>query len=807
MKRSNPIKDENYENALPPSAKKPWKESMKEENAFSFPFKPYSTQLRLMNDMNEILKNRGIGIFESPTGTGKSLTSLCAVLTFVENENRKLKEFVEENRKKAKQLREGNGDEDFEKALENFKEAEKFHELADTEEEKLLRTEKRIEEARKRLQAYKFQEEIEIEDCGLPRASEPLPELTKVVFSTRTHSQIEQLTFELKRTRFQPRVVSLGSRALLCINSEVKNLPNSAAADKCKDLRDSGKCPFYKRTKVTLLSDHILDGVTRDLKDVIRESKNLHSCGYYASREALPFCELIFVPYATLFDSEMRKSAGLSIDDKTIVVIDEAHNLFATLTEMSSAIIDLNLISLGLEILEKFLDAKVERTKGVDFKNLKLFENALKQIETLISGPHFLRQDEKKFPVYKFMNELFKNDGLRFIQAIENAKKANLLPRIYSYYRSPAYFKVSTEENETKSKKGLKSFLSRKTNEEKVVEFEAEKVPESQGSFPLFSIADFLISLGSAGENFQVIVDVISTPRKIQLLCLNGGEKFASIVSNARSTVLIGGTMRPTDLITSLLTKDCGIERTRIIDNSYDHIIDATNLRIVSIEKDSIGPLTFTHTTLKDKTIFTRLLDSLHPFIKSVSNGLAIFFPSKAFLSTFLNHIKQLKNQQFNDLVSRNLFIEGETLDVWEKYSKKAKTSKATLFAVIGGKFSEGVNFSDELARAVIIVGLPYPNMLTPEFRAKTEYLRNHFSSNSEISTNLAMNICMTQVNQTIGRVVRHKLDYGIVVLLDSRYSEKFSLISKWAQPSLLRCSTSQDAFSMLKEFRGILDS
>ena len=45
---------------------------------------------------------------------------------------------------------------------------------------------------------------------------------------------------ELKRTRFQPRVVSLGSRALLCINSDVKNLPNSAAADKCKDLRDVG---------------------------------------------------------------------------------------------------------------------------------------------------------------------------------------------------------------------------------------------------------------------------------------------------------------------------------------------------------------------------------------------------------------------------------------------------------------------------------------------------------------------------------------------------------------------------------------
>uniref|UniRef100_A0A914XYA8 ATP-dependent helicase C-terminal domain-containing protein n=1 Tax=Panagrolaimus superbus TaxID=310955 RepID=A0A914XYA8_9BILA len=355
---------------------------------------------------------------------------------------------------------------------------------------------------------------------------------------------------------------------------------------------------------------------------------------------------------------------------------------------MSSSVIDLKEISLGLLILEKFLDAKSERTKGIDFKNLKLFENALKQAETLLSGPHFLRKDEKNFAVYKFMNELFKSDGLRFIQAIELCKKANLLPRIYSFYRSPTYHKIPEEENEIKPKKGLQSFLARKNDEKNIVEVKME--PESQGPFPLFTIADFFISLGSAGENFQVIVDVNSNPRKFQLLCLNGGEKFASIVSKAKSTILIGGTMRPTNLITSLLTKDCGIDKNRIIDNSYDHIIDATNLRIVSIEEDSIGPLTFTHTSLKDKTIFNRLLDSLHPFIKSISNGLAVFFPSKAFLSTFLAHIKQLKNQQYNDLISRNLFIEGETLDVWEKYSKKAKNEKATLFAVIGGKFSEG---------------------------------------------------------------------------------------------------------------------
>ena len=40
--------------------------------------------------------------------------------------------------------------------------------------------------------------------------------------------------------------------------------------------------------------------------------------------------------------------------------------------------------------------------------------------------------------------------------------------------------------------------------------------------------------------------------------------------------------------------------------------------------------------------------------------------------------------------MSRNVFIEGEP-ESWEKYSAKARSQKATFFAVVGGKFSEGI--------------------------------------------------------------------------------------------------------------------
>lgn len=45
-----------------------------------FPFAPYGIQEDLMRNMYETLDSGLIGIFESPTGTGKSLSIICSAL-------------------------------------------------------------------------------------------------------------------------------------------------------------------------------------------------------------------------------------------------------------------------------------------------------------------------------------------------------------------------------------------------------------------------------------------------------------------------------------------------------------------------------------------------------------------------------------------------------------------------------------------------------------------------------------------------------------------------------------------------------
>ena len=231
------------------------------------------------------------------------------------------------------------------------------------------------------------------------------------------------------------------------------------------------------------------------------------------------------------------------------------------------------------------------------------------------------------------------------------------------------------------------------------------------------------------------------------------------------------------------------VEPNRLQTFSCGHIIPKENLVALSVAKGSGGvDLEFTYDKRNSLTMIDALGNSIIEFGASIPDGLVVFFPSYAYLDQ-VNRRWQTKSKAGSKSIWERLldikpiFRESKTTtgidDVFIQYTRAVSAGKGgLLLSVIGGKLSEGINFADALGRGVIVVGLPFPNIHSAQWKAKIEYVEKstieHGGSREEgkaLARDFYENACMRAVNQSIGRVVRHKADYACILLLDGRYN------------------------------------
>ena len=109
------------------------------------------------------------------------------------------------------------------------------------------------------------------------------------------------------------------------------------------------------------------------------------------------------------------------------------------------------------------------------------------------------------------------------------------------------------------------------------------------------------------------------------------------------------------------------------------------------------------------------------------------------------------------------------------------------LVGVCRGKVSEGIDFADAQARAVMCVGIPFPNFKDLQVQQKKEYndrKRRSGHSNLLSGSQWYEVEAFRALNQALGRCIRHKNDWGSIILCDARFSGTAYLrsLSKWAR-------------------------
>jgi DNA excision repair protein ERCC-2 len=147
-----------------------------------------------------------------------------------------------------------------------------------------------------------------------------------------------------------------------------------------------------------------------------------------------------------------------------------------------------------------------------------------------------------------------------------------------------------------------------------------------------------------------------------------------------------------------------------------------------------------------------------------VPGNLAVYFPSYEFMSAVMFQLR-------SSPLSKTVLMDSKELSKNEREAmvlEMRREGDRALFASIGGSFTEGVDFYDNLLSAVVVVGLP----LSPpseELDALTFRLSERFGV-AKAKLYAQTYPAIAKVLQASGRAIRSERDRAAIILLDERY-------------------------------------
>ncbi|XP_046400687.1 ATP-dependent DNA helicase DDX11 [Ischnura elegans] len=907
---------------------------------FPFPFDPYPIQVDFMRNLYLCLENQKIGIFESPTGTGKSQSLICGSFRWLSDHGKRRREELENEIQRisaeitatsdsghdwlttqAQSLFESRRKDELEKKLKKLEKQDlRITEMkkalkqirssavdqADLEFQQLFGADKHKELNGKSATPDSSEEinsetDFVLEDYGSDQDSDDTEkgeneddseEDTKIIFCSRTHSQLSQFVGEVRRSPYgeSTRLVSLASRQSLCINPHVNKLRSQALInERCLELqknkkgrptkksegcggscqeilkrsRTSAGCPFLRPAPLKCLTQEIIvgDGGIADVEDLVLKGKKIGACPYYAARAAVKDAQVVVVPYNTLLHRSTRNAIGLQLRGN-VVIVDEAHNLLDTVEHIHSAEVFGNQLTHGYSQLKQYHQKYCTRFSAKNLLNLKQLMFVIGKLIKILGGvpdgnpmdaPKGGPSATKLLSLLEFISSA-EIDSMNLYNLQEFIAKSKVVRKVQGFsevYKTKNDGKINNDVGKNTPAVGIKAFLKEISNqpqEEKNIEsgvaVKESPVDEKCGNNPLLPVIAFLEGLTNRAEDGRVAITRGRTVGKgsLKYLLLNPASHLSDVVTLPRSIVLAGGTMQPISefkeqlylackedekkiIHSSVANKDDGRRKSdciqsnssteeRILEFSCGHVVPAENvLPMVVLRGPSGRALDFSYQERSKPETINELGRVLLNMCNVIPAGIIIFFPSydyEKFAFETLEKSGTVAKLELKKKVFREPKKASDVEKVLENFSSSIKNVKngastltgAILLSVVGGKMSEGINFGNDLGRCVIMVGMPYPNALSPILQEKMGYLNTH-SSLSQAGQRYYESLCMKAVNQSIGRCIRHKGDYATMLLLDIRYArpQTQDALPGWLKNSLVVQQTFGGAILSVRKF------
>ncbi|CAH0392404.1 unnamed protein product [Bemisia tabaci] len=466
----------------------------------TFPFEPYQVQLDYMKKVIECLQLRTNAVLESPTGTGKTLSLLCSSLAWLNHYNTT------------------QAANDFTSNPRNVTEAMAVPVMNPTS-------------------AWNSK--------------------IKIIYASRTHSQLSQAMAELKRTHYADvRVTVLGSRDQLCIHPQVQKEEKTVTKNLlCRILVSGRECAFHNNVEMTKVDPSLQTVV--DIEDLVKSGKRLRSCPYYLTKELQKDSDIVFAPYNYLLDPKIRKTQDISLDN-AIIILDEGHNIEKVSEEVMSTKLSSTQIAYCIEEVTEVMKVKQEHgekemdglgnqeenSDDLSVSELCLLKTVLLELEKVIDEFPLQPVSGKSGPPTKALS------GSEIFPLLAKAEitEESCPPLIEILYKVSQFATAKSDSPFARKGQHLSAF------QDFVVRVFQSK-SSAASCFKLFIEPD--VPKKAKAENAwapKTSATVSSTAKVLNYWCFNPGFGLRALMDmGVRSVILTSGTLSPLDATISEL--------------------------------------------------------------------------------------------------------------------------------------------------------------------------------------------------------------------------------------------------------------
>ncbi|VUG20157.1 RAD3 [Brettanomyces bruxellensis] len=639
------------------------------------------------------------------------------------------------------------------------------------------------------------------------------PEHRKIIYCSRTMSEIEKALIELEKLMDYRakelghvenfRGLGLTSRKNLCLHPVVgKEKKGTVVDEMCRRLTNgqlgekvrAGEanadelCSWHEKLYEKDPANLIPPGVY-SFQQLLDYCKQEGTCPYFTVRRMMPLCNIVIYSYHYIIDPKVAVRVSKDLSKDSIVIFDEAHNIDNVCIEALSMDIDEDMLQRATRGAND-LSRKVDQVKKVDSSRLQ------DEYEKLVAGlreSDMLKESEEPF----MENPILPSDVLQ--EAIPGSIRRaehfiSFMKRFIEYLKTRMKVLHVISETPTSFLQHLKqlTYIDRKPlrfcSERLSMLVRTLEVSDIEEFTSLKDIATFATLVSTYENGFMLILEPYETENAtvpnpiLRFTCMDASIAIKPVFDRFPSVVITSGTISPLDMYPRMLNFDT------VVQESYAMTLDRRAFLPLIVTKGSDQVAISSRFEIRnDPSVVRNYGTLLMEFVKITPDGMVVFFPSYLYMESI---ISMWQGMGILDEVWKYKLILVETPDAQETalaletYRKACLNGRgAVLLSVARGKVSEGIDFDHYYGRTVLMIGIPFQYTESRILKARLEFLRDNY----QIRENDFLSFdAMRHAAQCLGRVLRGKDDYGVMVLADRRFLRKRSQLPKWIAQGLL---------------------